>query len=559
MKLISSIHISHFRSIRDEQVDGIGHFSAFAGLNNSGKSNVLRALHAFFTGNTDAGEALNYQQDYHRQEIKSHKRSKSIAVTVHFDLPTAFKFRKGLEAVEQLLGRGFSITKSWSRDAQAPQYHLGDPNAMALTLDDRAKVDQFLGLINFRYIPNRVLPLDIIRKEHRAIRDVLIRRLAKTAKGQESVFDAIKATSASMISVLEASVKAAARDVGSIRLATPASWQDLIFAFGYKLSTQGVEIDDSAQGSGIQSLLMLQTLSLIDRDFFQKFGWRQAAIWAVEEPESSLHTSLEARIASYLGEIAREDSSRLQILCTTHSDLMLQNADHVVFVGMQNGRSSFRLTDRKAVLEEAANLGISRFSHPILAEPLRPLVLVEGKYDHVFLDRAIRIIAPNSRVRVAYLELLEGGDSTGGDDATYKYLKANAQAVKIRLPSAPVLMVYDWDAKKKCDALLKMFAQNDPLKVLIWPDTSFNPKCGACFRGIERSMSDRILGAANAACNVMGNKTDGTYTVASGDYGKLKDAAFNVVSNGITEADLVHARGFVEQIIQVAQGTAAQP
>ena len=42
------------------------------------------------------------------------------------------------------------------------------------------------------------------------------------------------------------------------------------------------KIRDTEQGSGIQSLLMLETLYLIDRDYFQQFGWRQAAIWGVE-------------------------------------------------------------------------------------------------------------------------------------------------------------------------------------------------------------------------------------------------------------------------------------
>lgn len=42
---------------------------------------------------------------------------------------------------------------------------------------------------------------------------------------------------------------------------------------------------------------MLETLLPIDQDYFQKFGWRQASIWGIEEPESSLHSSLEIQIA----------------------------------------------------------------------------------------------------------------------------------------------------------------------------------------------------------------------------------------------------------------------
>jgi hypothetical protein len=80
---------------------------------------------------------------------------------------------------------------------------------------------------------------------------------------------------------------------------------------------------------------MFETLHLIDRDFFQRFGWKQAAIWAVEEPESLLNTVLEAHAAFFLRRIASDRSGRLQILGTAHSDLMIQYADRGYFVGKQ--------------------------------------------------------------------------------------------------------------------------------------------------------------------------------------------------------------------------------
>ena len=161
---------------------------------------------------------------------------------------------------------------------------------------------------------------------------------------------------------LQSAIHEACPDVDLYRLATPLSWQDLIFAFGYKLTMNDSERDDTVQGSGIQSVLMLETLSLIDRDYFQKFGWRQAAIWAVEEPESSLHTSLEAKVSAYLAKIASDPKNRLQVFCTTHSDLMLQNAQQNYFVTMSKGKSELELCDRKTALEKAVDSG-SRVGH----------------------------------------------------------------------------------------------------------------------------------------------------------------------------------------------------
>ena len=59
-------------------------------------------------------------------------------------------------------------------------------------LESRQRIDQFLSLIKLRYIPNRVLPIDVIRSEHQALRDVLVRRLGRKkveAEAFERVFD----------------------------------------------------------------------------------------------------------------------------------------------------------------------------------------------------------------------------------------------------------------------------------------------------------------------------------------------------------------------------------
>ena len=548
MRLISNVKIDHFRSIRDEGIDNLGDFTAFAGPNNSGKSNILRAFNAFFRDQTDSGVPVDFSQDFYRHDLKT-KKAKRFSITIKFELPQSFKFRKRLEAPEQLLGRSFKLRKVWSRNNLVPYYYLNDENDQ-LNHEQRSQVEQFLSLISFRYIPNRVLPLDIIRNEHKALRDVLIRRLAKKAKTQEAVFEAIGETSETLIKSLQTAVHEACPDVGSIRLATPLSWQDLIFAFGYKLKMNESELDDLVQGSGIQSLLMLETLSLIDRDYFQKFGWKQAAIWAVEEPESSLHTSLEAKVAAYLSKIASGPESRLQVLCTTHSDLMLQHADQNVFVTMSNGKSAFELCDRKTAIEKAAKRGISRWTHPILHYPLNPIILVEGKYDHTFLEQALKLLAPHKNIRVTYLELLQEGDVKGGVDEMLKYIKANVSAIGVRGKEAPVVVLLDWDSSKRKPDFEKLLGTGDSYKVFVWPEPAFNPKLGKAFHGIERHMPDRIIDAADDATQVVGTKKDGSKTVHKDDYGKFKEEAFKVIQQGITLDDLVFVKDFLQELLR---------
>jgi hypothetical protein len=552
MKLISEVQIKGFRSIRDTRLSGLGDFTTFAGLNNSGKSNILRALNAFFNGETDPRQLLDLDRDYYRPDLRK-KKAKRISIAVKFSLPSQFKFRKGLKGIEEFLeSKSFWITKEWTRAELVPAYYLND--GAKLNLEDRQKIDQFLQLINFRYIPNRVLPIDVIRSEHQALRDVLVRRLGTRAKGQDAAFEAIRDTSKKMVQALIERFQRACPYEGEVRLATPTSWNEMVFAFGYRLSRGGIEVEDAAQGSGIQSLLMLETLYLIDRDYFQKFGWRQAAIWAVEEPESSLHTTLEAQIASYLSGISLEPASRLQVLGTTHSDLMLQYSDSAILVEREGVETKATgMQDTRSLLETLSRAGVSRWVHPVLHYPLDPLILVEGKHDEAFFTEAFRYIRPKRRVRVQYLEQISDGGSSGGVDDLHRYVRSNIQPIKARRKDAPVLAVLDWDSASKKEGFSKLFGATDPFAVTVWPESSFNPRLSKSFRGIERHFSDRmVLQARRKASDLFFKSSKGVWSVQPSEYGKVKQLLFDVVTDGLDEEDFIHARNFIEETLRLA-------
>ncbi|MCH7686909.1 MAG: AAA family ATPase [Planctomycetes bacterium] len=548
MQLIKSVEVDHFRSIQTSQTVEMGHFTAIAGLNNSGKSNLLRALHLFFTGKIEPSVNFDFAKDYNLHDSKSKKRAKNICVTVTFDLPQQFKFRTGLGSAKVLLGRNFSITKAWSRNSTTPKYLLNDTE---LDLEDRVKIDQFLSLINFRYIPNRVLPLDIVRNEHSALRDAIVRRLRRRLGKQDELFAKLKETSETLVEGIETDLRDAT-NVDGVRLDMPSSWKEFVFALGYKLTSEGMEFDDSVQGSGVQSLLMLQTLALIDKDYYQQFGWKQASFWAIEEPESSMHTSLEARVASFLAQLATGSDGRLQIIGTTHSDLMLQSADSIVMVSVDKGRTKCKTVDKRTGLTEAAKVGVSRFTHPLLAEPLCPVILVDGKYDHAFLEQAIRLLAPSRDIRVSFLEDLDDTDgATGGEGNLQKYLKSHQQLLSMRMAGAPIIVLLDWDSKLKVTEFEKYCSDKTRYKVFAWPDSSFNPALNKKFKGIERHMADRIIEEANSNCSVLGKTRSGAWTVFPEDYNKeFKPAVYDVVKAGITADDLVYVKDFVKELIR---------
>lgn len=553
MITIRDITINRFRSIREARLDALEDFSVLAGLNNSGKSNFVRALNLFFTGRPEPEIPFDLMRDYYRGELSAKKR-KAISISVHFTLADLFRFRPGLVPVEQLLGRDFSIRKIWSFRQLEPSIYLND-SAIPLEVGDVDKVNQFLGLVSFRYIPNRVIPTEIIRREQQALRDVLVRRLARYRSQAEAVFDGLQATAEGLVKAISDDVTKFAPDVQKVRLATATSLADLAFQFGYRLKEGAAEMNEAEQGSGMQSLLMFETLHLIDRDYFQQFGWKQAAIWAVEEPESSLNTALEARTAHLLAGMAKESSGRLQILGTTHSDLMIQYAHRGYFVDKQaagkGGLASVAVPKQtRELLDVTSRQGVSRWTNPLLLYPLEPAILVEGKFDRDFIQECMRILAINNVPRIVCLADLKQDSAQGGVERLISFVKENVDVIKARAAYAKVALTLDWDAAGRINSFTKHFNANDPFVCLAWDRSEANPLLSRQFRGVERFYSDRIVTLVEQSHpNLIFSNAKGLRTVNPNDYGSVKQHLNTAVRSGLQAGDSVHAEAMVRRIL----------
>ena len=112
MKLISKVRIEGFRSIRRAAISELGNFTVFAGLNNSGKSNVLRALNAFFNAETDPGryvdvdDDLGHGDEYVELDTNSPKEEKSSKVLVR---PFVMEDFEDIKEVLDVLREGTTI------------------------------------------------------------------------------------------------------------------------------------------------------------------------------------------------------------------------------------------------------------------------------------------------------------------------------------------------------------------------------------------------------------------------------------------------------------------
>lgn len=95
MITIKRIHIKNFRSIVDEMIT-LKDLNCFVGLNDSGKSNVLKALNLFFNGETDFDTPLDFENDYSKLAKRGQKQAKEIIVELDIVIPDTFK-EKGIK------------------------------------------------------------------------------------------------------------------------------------------------------------------------------------------------------------------------------------------------------------------------------------------------------------------------------------------------------------------------------------------------------------------------------------------------------------------------------
>ena len=92
MEFIRKIEVHYFRSIYVLEIDQLSHVNVFSGMNDVGKSNILKALHLFFWNETDWDTPPWVHRDanaIHERIAESTGQDCIIRVKVHFSAPGA--------------------------------------------------------------------------------------------------------------------------------------------------------------------------------------------------------------------------------------------------------------------------------------------------------------------------------------------------------------------------------------------------------------------------------------------------------------------------------------
>lgn len=297
--IIKEIQIKNFRSIRNITIPA-QKFNVFVGLNDVGKSNILRALNLFFNGQTDNGHEYNFDYDFAYHFPLKSKKTKEIFISIKFEVPETFKHTGTV-----------TWTKSWRKNGIAKDEVT---DADGKKLPPLSRIPLALKYIHYRYVPA------VKSKEfYRELLVDLYQTLSKSIsiplqESTEQFADSIKSNTDKLTRGLWDSL--------SIRsvLTVPNNLQDFFksLIFETQDSTDEFKIPLDLRGDGIQSRHIPQILKFMaeeDQNSRTKGTPRVYTIWGYEEPENGLELSKAFEMAKEFIQISEE----IQLFVTTHS------------------------------------------------------------------------------------------------------------------------------------------------------------------------------------------------------------------------------------------------
>ncbi|SMQ26931.1 AAA domain-containing protein, putative AbiEii toxin, Type IV TA system [Pseudomonas helmanticensis] len=296
MKLVERVEVAYFRSIYKESLNGCNDTNIIFGRNDSGKSNILRALNLFFNNNTSPDLDFNFLQDFnHSRRAEAGGEGdirKFVYVKIWFNTPTTWR---------PSLGDQFWVKKQWSisfdSDAQITTNVLENK---------RHYLTRFLNKIRLYYIPAIK-----DRKIFESLQANIYKVIALNAEFSGSLINftnALRERTQDLSLQLLNDLK-----VASV-VTTPKDLTDLFRSLDFETTS---EAGDSysltlQRGDGVQVRHIAPILSFLANHSSEDFH-----IWAFEEPENSLE------LANAIDEAERFRSygqqSNKQVFLTSHS------------------------------------------------------------------------------------------------------------------------------------------------------------------------------------------------------------------------------------------------
>lgn len=225
-------------------------------------------------------------------------------------------------------------------------------------------------------------------------------------------------------------------------------WKDVYKGIGFNTTN---DIPLNKRGSGIRRMVLLSSF-LADIESKQDLGSNHI-IYAIEEPETSLHPDLQMKLINALIELS--NSPNYQIILTTHSPALIRlfQTDNIRFVEQENGITKVSTFDESVMDKIIQTMGL-------LPEIGKVVICVEGTNDENFLlninngiEELKKIIDLQSKIDSGLLAIIPMHGSNLKDWIN-RYALKNTNAIEFHL--------YDRDDDQKYKSNIEQVnARND--------------------------------------------------------------------------------------------------
>lgn len=426
------IRIRNFRSIEAEQHFPILGSMTLVGPNNSGKTNLLKAVRVFFTG-FDNSYGYTRETDL---TFGAGRARTSITATFDGDPLIDSEIYRDIDELHELQGTQRAGTQLplnlYFTDTNTPVYgffpNVKRPKAGAQAAQysriHKTLVAKLLDSFSLHYVPS-AKSVDQIYDE---LLLPFLRR--KVSKVMEPHLFEIKASLSEAATALNAELHAADLEGLEASFSLPSqSIEELVSGFDFMIADpQRTPIHE--KGMGIQTTALLAAFRWITQ---QETEVGRKVLWLLEEPESYLHPHLAVKCNAILDGLAKDAI----VLKTTHSMAFVpQDPVHVCGTFLSSdGRTEIQeyKSFSEAVSSIRTSLGIKFGDFYNLS---KYNIFVEGKTDREIFQWLLQVIPQETSewkcLRQANFEDFGGVKHLAGFlRATYQFIRSEQACVAV--------------------------------------------------------------------------------------------------------------------------------
>ncbi|MDN3558521.1 ATP-dependent nuclease [Vreelandella neptunia] len=297
--LIKKISIKNFRSIENCRITP-RNMNVFSGCNDSGKSNLLKALNLFFNNQTDHNTNFDFETDFCHFSTVPNKTAKEIKIELTLSPPSSYRD-----------SRDIVWRKKWREDfIDAYEDKMFVPPSPNTQVHYSSK--NWAKKIRYRYVPamkgDNYFP-HLLRDLHNTM---AISIDAELKGASEKFVETITDNTATMMEALNEQLH-----IGS-RIQLPENLSSLFEVLDFGTNHNGVSISINKRGDGIKVRHIPSILAFLHEEENRvktRGSVKVNTIWGYEEPENNLE---------FLSAFSKSDellaiSEEIQMFISSHS------------------------------------------------------------------------------------------------------------------------------------------------------------------------------------------------------------------------------------------------